>query len=137
MTRRRTTSTSGSAVEKSGKRPPAGSGRTGAVLNNAEEPSGVDLPRDAQPSPAWERLKKKPKQLLHEPGALVVEPHGIWTTCHCWEPWVNGHSYRCPLWKKECGECGFHNGLHKWTCRWWEEHAGATPFDHHKKPIGR
>lgn len=87
------------------------------------------------PSPAWERLKAKPREVAQAeagPGTPVsyytyVRPGG----CRCHEPHVGGHRPDCYLFLVRCQDCGMASGTHKWNCPFWDSHPGLTPFDGH------
>lgn len=78
-----------------------------------------------EPSPAWLKLMRKAEAALVEsaPAQSLPSPR-----CRCFEPWIGGHEPRCPLWQARCADCGIHNGLHRYGCRYWVEHPERTPF---------
>lgn len=89
------------------------------------------------PSPAWEKLKAKPRPVQHVeagpgmPGVVAVPVYVRPGGCRCYTPHVGGHRPECYLFQVRCQDCGMHSGTHMWNCPFWDSHPGLTPFDGH------
>ena len=96
-------------------------------------PEPVEPASMGAPSPAWERLKAKPKRPALEQSSLKKS----WE-CRCqdemlengehYNPWVGGHFTRCVLFMAQCPDCGLYSGTHTQQCSFWTTHPLLTPF---------